>query len=82
MNIFNRIVTLLLLGALLALVILLAVFPAQSLQVAQNGLKGAGSFLERIQANTPSTSGRSAGFWRARQPSAITAAAVVQSLGP
>ncbi len=53
MNIFNRIVTLLLLGALLALVILLAVFPTQSLQVTQNGLKEAGSFLERLQANTP-----------------------------
>ncbi len=51
MNVFNRIVTLLLLSTLLALVVLLAVFPLESLQVVQNSLSATRSFLERTQTN-------------------------------
>ncbi len=52
MNIFNRIVAVVLLGALLALVILLAVFPLESLRIVQNSLSTASGFLERAQTNT------------------------------
>lgn len=51
MNIFNRIVSLLLLSALLTLVVLLAVFPMESLRTAQNGLSLTSSFLERAQTD-------------------------------
>lgn len=49
MNIFNRIVVILLLFAFLALVVLIAVFPFQAVETAQNALTAVGAFFQRGQ---------------------------------
>lgn len=51
MNIFNRILAILSLLVLLALVLVLAVFPLETLRAMQNGLSAAGAFLERAQTD-------------------------------
>lgn len=49
-NIFNRIVVILLLFALLALIVLVAVFPLESVTVAGNAVTAIGAFFQRAQA--------------------------------
>lgn len=51
MNIFNRILAILVLIVLLALVIWLAVFPLETLRAAQNGLSALSNFLENAQTD-------------------------------
>ncbi|MGQ9491685.1 MAG: hypothetical protein ACUVR4_05705 [Anaerolineae bacterium] len=50
MNIFNRIVVVLLLFALLALILTVAVFPLEAVTIAGNALTATGAFFQRAQA--------------------------------
>lgn len=51
MNIFNRIVVVLLLLVLLTLSVLVAVFPAETVRIAQRGLEAVGAFFTTVETS-------------------------------
>lgn len=51
MNVFNRVVVVLLVLLLLALAVLLAVFPLETLKAVQTGVGNAATFLTRLQSD-------------------------------
>jgi hypothetical protein len=52
MNVFNRIIVILLLLILLALAVLMAILPLETLRAAQSGLTAAATWLEQLSSRT------------------------------